>query len=288
MTILNRDDIRFSYLHLTGAAWQEPVRDSLESRLAALAEHGVPAMGMSSEELEKFIAEHSADKLHGLMSEYGVRLYELEVLFGWNAGPEESGGAREAEARFLDLAEAAGVPTVKTCAVYPPGVDMPPVEVLAERFGALCDRAAARNFTVALEAMAVMPGFTYQVAADVVAAADRPNAGLVIDMWHLFRDPAGVAAIDGLKGSQIVGVEFGDAPLVPDEDVMHEVLSARLLPGEGECDITGLLRTLDAKGVDVAPSVEVLSTELRALTPSENIARTLTAVRRSLETARAA
>lgn len=286
MTLLTRTDLGFAYLQLTGSAWQEPVRYTLEERLAALAENNCVSMGMSVEELETFLSDHSEDKLRGLLSEHGVRLHELEVLFGWNAGPEEGGPGLESETHFLDLAVAAGIPAVKSCAVYPPGVEMPPTEVLTERFGALCDRAAARGLNVSLEAMAVMPGFTYQVASDIIVAADRPNAGLLVDMWHLFRDPTGVGSIEQLSGAQIAGVEFADAPSTPSPDVMHEVLSGRLLPGEGDFDITGLLHTLDAKGVDLTPSVEVLSADLRALPLSENIARTAAAVRASLEKAR--
>lgn len=150
----------------------------------------------------------------------------------------------------------------------------------------MCDRAAARGLNISLEAMAVMPGFTYQVASDIVVAADRPNAGLLIDMWHLFRDPTGIGSLDQLTGAQIAAVEFADAPSTPSPDVMNEVLSGRLLPGEGDFDITGLLHTLDAKGVDLTPSVEVLSADLRDLPLSENIARTAAAVRASLEKAR--
>ncbi|MEU9319791.1 TIM barrel protein [Streptomyces sp. NPDC048295] len=286
MTLLNRTDLSFSYLQLTGSAWQEPVRHTLEERFAALAEHGCTSMGMSVEELEKYLAEHSADKLRGLMTEYGVRLHELEVLFGWNAGGEEAEAARAGEAHVFELAEAAGITTVKSCAVYPPGVEMPPTEVLVERFAAMCDRAAEHGLTISLEAMAVMPGFTYQVASDVIAGAGRPNSGLLIDMWHLFRDPTGLGAIEQLTAAQIAAVEFSDGCGTPSSDVMHEVLNARLLPGDGDFDITGLLRTLDAKGVDLTPSVEVLSTDLRALPLSENVGRTLAAVRQSLEKAR--
>ncbi len=286
MTLLTRTDLAFSYLQLTGSAWQEPVRYTLEERLAALAENGCASMGMNVEELETFLSDHSADKLRGLLSEYGVGLQELEVLFGWNAGPEDGGPGPEVEAHFFDLAVAAGIPAVKSCAVYPPGTEMPPLEVLTERFGAMCDRAAARGLNVSLEAMAVLPGFTYQVASDIIVAADRPNAGLLIDMWHLFRDPTGIGAIEQLTGAQIAGVEFADGPSAPSPDLMDEALGGRLLPGEGDFDITALLHTLDAKGVDLAPSVEVLSTDLRALPLSENIARTAAAVRACLDKAR--
>ncbi|MFD0024538.1 sugar phosphate isomerase/epimerase family protein [Streptomyces sp. NPDC058382] len=286
MTLLTRTDLGFAYLQLTGSPWQEPVRYTIEERLAALAENNCVSMGMAVEELESFLSEHPADKLRGLLSEYGVGLHELEVNFGWNAEPAESGPALESETRLFELAELVGIPSVKSCAVYPPGVQMPPVEVLTERFAAMCDRAAARGLDISLEAMAVMPGFTYQVASDIIAAADRPNAGLLVDMWHLFRDPTGIGSIDQLTGAQIVGVEFSDAPSTPSPDVMNEVLSGRLLPGDGDFDISGLLHTLDAKGVDVTPAVEVLSAELRALPLSESIARAAAAVRASLAKAR--
>jgi sugar phosphate isomerase/epimerase len=45
---------------------------------------------------------------------------------------------------------------------------------------------------------------------------------------------------------------------------MEDTILRRRLPGEGAFDLTGLIGTLDAIGVDAPTSVEVISTEQQA------------------------
>ena len=67
---------------------------------------------------------------------------------------------------------------------------------------------------------------------------------------------------------------------LPLDDIIHETLEARRLPGEGAADLVGLIRTLDAIGCTAPISVEVFSAELRKLPPVD-------AARRAAETTRA-
>jgi sugar phosphate isomerase/epimerase len=285
MGILQQRDLIFTHLHLTGALWDQPPRDSFEDRVAAVGKHGCPGMGMGADELDRLITNYSADTIRGVLAEHNVTITEVEVLIGWDAPEEFSGPARN---RIFRLAEAVGAPKVKATAVAPPGVEIAPLDELATKFGALCDLAADRGLSVALESIAVIPGFNYGMAADVVIAADRPNGRLQIDTWHLFRDPTGLSAIDKIAGHQVAGIELGDGMAQPSADLMDECVNGRLLPGDGEFDIIPVLYALDAKGVDVPLTVEVLSAKLRRLTPVENVAKTLAAVRAFLDVARTA
>lgn len=286
--LLDQDDVFFTHLHLTGASWDEPVRHSFESRVAALAEHGCTAMGMGQEELAQLLETRKADELRAVLDGHGVRIGELEILFGWDAPAELKEQADAMEHGLLMAAEQVGARRFKASCYYPTGVELPPVEYLAERFAALCDRAAERGLQVALESIAINPGFTYTVAADVVTLADRPNGGLLIDTWHLFRDPTGAEALEKIAGRHVIGIELSDAPAELKGSLNDECTNGRLLPGVGGFDLVGLLRTLDAKGTKVQLAVEVLSAEMREISPSENVARSLTAVRSLLKAARSA
>jgi sugar phosphate isomerase/epimerase len=285
MSLLRPRELTIGYLQLTGAAWDQPCRYSLTERLAALAAAGCTGTGLDTEDLERLQAEHSADWVRGQFAEHGLRLVELEMVTGWETADDHTGPLRDREDRALQLAEAYGVRKVKAFALAVPGVQLAPAEVLAKRFGALCDRAAAHGVDIALESLSFMPGFNHAGVVEVLTLADRPNATVQVDMWHVFRDPTALSAIAQLNGRQIGGVELCDGPLAPPEDLMSEAVDGRLQPGHGEWDILGLLRDLDAKGVDVPLSTEVLSTELRALPPAENAARTMFAVREFLATA---
>lgn len=282
MSLLRPHELTIGYLQLTGAAWDQPARYSLTDRLAALAAAGFTGTGLDTEDLERVQAERGADWVRGQFAEHGLRLVELEMVTGWETADDHTGPLREREDRAFQLAEEYGVRKVKAFALAVPGVRLAPVEVLAKRFGALCDRAAAHGVGIALESLSFMPGFNHAGVVEVLRLADRPNATVQVDMWHIFRDPTALPALDELSARQIGGIELCDGPLAPPGDLLTEAVDGRLLPGHGEWDVLGFLRHLDAKGVDVPLSTEVLSTTMRALSPKENATRTMTAVRKFL------
>ncbi|MGW5445362.1 sugar phosphate isomerase/epimerase family protein [Streptomyces asiaticus] len=287
MSLLQQRTPFFAHPHLTGSVWPEKVRDSFADRVAAVAAVGAPGMGMGGYELEELLATHSLDELRGILDEHGVRIGEIELLLGWHADGEEGEQARRSEEQLFSWAEAFSAERIKTSAVFIPPAEMSPVDLLVERFAALCDRAAERGLTVELEPFAVFPAFHYGVAADVVIAADRPNGGLLIDTWHLFRDPHGLAALERVEGRHITGVELCDGAAEPVGTLQEDCVISRLLPGEGVFDLACVLRTLDTKGVDVTLSTEVLSEDLRRLTPKEVTTRTIAAFRSLLQAVQA-
>ncbi|MEZ5260094.1 MAG: hypothetical protein R2705_25355 [Ilumatobacteraceae bacterium] len=78
-------------------------------------------------------------------------------------------------------------------------------------------------------------------ALAVVEAADRPNGGLCLDIWHstrrrVPRDRRSPA------GHRVMAVQMSDGPLQPDEpDYRDDCLRHRAAPGSGEMDAVGWL-----------------------------------------------
>ena len=282
MAILDDPELMFPQLQLAGAGWDQPARHPFRDRLAATARQGVTCIGLNVEEADKQLAEHTSEGLRKLVADHGLRVAEIEVLFGWDHSDE----ATELESHVFDLAVATGARKVKAAGITPPGHDPIPTEVLTARFGAMCDRAARHGLTIALETIAAFPGFDLSVAADVLLGADRPNGTLQVDTWHLFRDPSGRAALDRLEARHIGGLELADGPAEAPEDLMTECVSARLLPGEGAFPLAELLRDLNARGVELPISVEVLSSQLQPLDVEDIAARTAVAMQKVIAAAR--
>jgi sugar phosphate isomerase/epimerase len=109
---------------------------------------------------------------------------------------------------------------------------------------------------------------------DVVRAADRPNGGLLVDLWHHRRSSDDDDLLRSIPPDRIFSVQVSDAtarasgPLV--EDVQH-----RMLPGRGELDVVGFLRALTEMGVDAPVGVEVFDPVLVAEAGPAGAARTL-------------
>ncbi|MEU9191381.1 TIM barrel protein [Streptomyces sp. NPDC048484] len=283
MSIRDQQNPFFGHLHLTGAPWDKPARHLFEDRVAAAAEAGATGIGFGAEELDQLVGTRSPAELRGILDHHGQHIGELEVLMGWHLDGPEAEGPRAVEKRMYALAGMFGTARIKASAVFVPATAMPPLDLLVERFAALCDRAAAHGVVISLEPLSVFPGFDYPTAAEVVQRADKANGGLLIDSWHFFRDPGAFAALDKLSGRHINAFELVDGAAEPKVSRLEDCVDHRLLPGEGDFDLARLVRLLDDKQVDVTLSVEVLSAELRALPLRENLSRTVTAVRTFLE-----
>ncbi|WUI00724.1 sugar phosphate isomerase/epimerase [Spirillospora sp. NBC_00431] len=285
----DKQDVFFAHAHLVGSVWWEPVRDTFEERVTAVASVGSTGMGMATKELDDLLRTRAPEDLRAILDAHGVRIGELEILFGWqaDAGSEEAVTGQVSEKAVFHYAEVFGATRVKTLAVMTPDAEVPPLDVLTERFAAMCDRAAGHGLTVAVEPVAFLPRFDHALAAAMVMGAERPNGGLLLDSWQTFRDPTGLDALDRVEARHITHVELADGHATPEGSVQEDCFHSRLLPGEGDFDLAGFVRTLDAKGVDVDDlSVEVLSWKLRTLTPQENVEVSVAAVRDVLAAAR--
>ncbi|MGW0558949.1 sugar phosphate isomerase/epimerase family protein [Streptomyces sp. NPDC002926] len=268
----------FAHHHLTGAPWGQPAAYAFPERAAAVAGVGSTGIGFDAQELTELVATHSADRVRGVLDEHGLHIGELEVLTWWWGTPDDADASRPMEQPMFALADEFGIARLKASAVFLQLSDRPPLEVLAERFGALCDRAAEHGLRIALEPVAAFPNFSYADAAQVVLDADRTNGGIEIDAWHFFRDPTGFAALDRLDGAHISGLELCDGVAEPQVSLMEDSADGRLLPGKGSFDLPRLLREVERRQPDVDLSVEVLSASLRTLSPAENAKHTLAAV----------
>jgi sugar phosphate isomerase/epimerase len=268
----------FAHHHLTGSPWGQPATHPFPERAAAVAAAGSTGIGFDAQELGELVATHSADWVHGVLDEHGLHIGELEVLTWWWGTPDDPDASRPLEQPLFALADEFGIGRLKASAVFLQESDRPPLAVLAERFAALCDRAAEHGLRVALEPVAAFPHFSYADAAQVVLDADRPGGGIEIDAWHFFRDPTGFAALDRLDGRHIVGLELSDGAAEPRVSLMEESADGRLLPGRGSFDLHRLLREVERRQPTLDLSVEVLSASLRTLSPAENVKHTVAAV----------
>jgi sugar phosphate isomerase/epimerase len=118
-----------------------------------------------------------------------------------------------------------------------------------ERFGELCDRAAAYGLQVCLE-FAIYTGVrTLAHAAEVVARSKRTNASVLIDALHFSRSgglPAHVASVDPalFRYAQICDAGPDVPPPTDTPSLIREARTGRLLPGEGVLPLAELVAAL--------------------------------------------
>lgn len=261
-----------SYYTLTGASVGRPPRFSFEDRVGAAARAGFAGIGLLGDDYAALRASGRSDAdLLGVLDRHGIRVLEVEFLFDWTLDGKRGEAARAAEATLQTMVEVFAPHHMNVGDLQAPG-EGAPMEVVAERFAGICDRAAARGTRVALEFLPWTRLSDLATALEVVHTAGRGNGGVLIDAWHYFRGRPDPDLLRGLSAHDVVAVQLDDADPGVVGPLFEDTMLRRRLPGEGAFDLIELVQTLDAIGVDVPFSVEMMSTVEQSL-PVDDAAR---------------
>lgn len=244
-------------------------------RVEAAAAAGYAGIGLRTGDRRRAHADGLTDAdLRAVLDANGIEVVELEGLHKWGMGGEAGASARRHEDRLYELAHALGGRHVTATG----DLDLPHDQVV-ERFAATCDRAAEHGLTIALEFLPWTEVPDAAVAGRIVADADRPNGGVLVDTWHHFRGAADDDLLTALPPERIVAVQFDDADDQVVGTLLEDTLHRRRLPGTGSFDLVGLMRLLADHGVRAPLCVEVIADDLWQLDIAEAAVRTADATR---------
>lgn len=113
-------------------------------------------------------------------------------------------------------------------------------------FGRLCDEAARFGLHVGVEFMLYRDIRTWKDALDLIEAAGRPNAGLIIDSLHLYRGGGTPKDVAGVPANRIAYAQLSDAVQTSPElkELPTEARGSRLHLGEGSIPLHELVDAL--------------------------------------------
>jgi sugar phosphate isomerase/epimerase len=273
---LRADDLVLSHFSLDR---HHPIGDRIEHAGAA----GFAGIGLYA---GQFIRLHengfTVAELRDLLDAAGVCLAEIEVLAGWGSATPTD-GYWDFEATVWELVEAFESRYVQAIGSYEGSI-----ADAADRFGAVCDRAADRGAVVGLE---FLPFTNIVDAADalaIVEQADRPNGGVCVDIWHHARGANDLDLIRAIPPELVVAVQMSDGPATPTlADYKDDCLRHRVPPGEGDFGAVEFVRTLIEMGVDVPWSLEVCNDDVWGRPGADHVQRAADGMRRVLGAARA-
>ena len=265
---------------------------SIRERVQAAEQGGFRAVSLFLDDYRRAGAEGWSDTdLRHLLDDSGLVVAELDPLMNWIPGLESGGNVDAQGEAFLgyreeDFYAAANALGARSLNVVLISDRAPAPEEIAEAFGSLCDRAAEHGLLVHLEFLPWTQIPSCASALEIVERADRPNGGLMFDTWHHFRSGADDAKLRDVPARRILSIQLNDAPREAEANLVDETLHRRLLPGEGDIDLVGILRTFHELGVTAPVGVEVFSDELAAQPPLEVARKAGRAVRELLKRAR--
>lgn len=206
-----------------------------------------------------------------LFDDHGLEIAEIDGAMRWMPselrGPEVStmlDVAATLGARSVNVIETAGDRAAS-------GRDR---NATAEAFGAVCDYGATLGLLAHIEffPFSGIPSLTD--AAHIVHLAGRANGGVLLDTWHLHRGPDRGRWPRSVPAAVVIAIQLGDAAPGEPDDLRHEMMHGRLVPGSGDESSMRLLVDLRADGCTAPIGVEVYSDDL-AVRPPVEVARLL-------------
>lgn len=133
---------------------------------------------------------------------------------------------------------------------------------LTENFARLCDLAAPYGLHPHLEFMPWTDASNLQQAVRIVENAGRENGAVLVDAFHFDRSASRLEDLARVAPSRLRYAQLCDVagPRPTDiAEILRQARSERRFPGDGECDLAGLLRCLPG---DIALSLEIPTVKL--------------------------
>ncbi|GGG13380.1 sugar phosphate isomerase [Rhodococcoides trifolii] len=233
-------------------------------RVGAVVETGWVGMGLAQDDLRHLRDTIGFTALRGIIADAGMTYTEIELLEHWWIPRHEEGHSYGTRELLFDAADALAPTHIKIGSR--PGEALTSLAPLVDPLRRLADEAAEHGTKIAIEPMPFSAISTIPMGAELVRQAGRPNLGVIVDAWHVFR--AGTT-FDELRSSltaeMIIGVELNDADPTVIGSLFEDTVLRRRYPGDGCFDLTGLVSTLREIGYDGTWGVEMLSEDYRRL-----------------------
>ncbi len=235
----------------------------LRARAEAVAAAGFTGIGFTIDDLEAAAGSYGLPQVQRICHDLGLVQLEVELLENWWTAGSRRRESDRTRRSLLDAAEVLGARQVK---IGPDvgaldGTVAPLADLAhwAAELHQLAVEAAEVGTRVALEPLPFSNITDFRLAAELVAAADHPAAGLVVDIWHLERGPSTLADIARIPGDKVFVVELNDAPAPQSTDLFHDTIHHRVLCGSGTFDVPGFITTLQEIGFAGPWGVEIIS-----------------------------
>jgi sugar phosphate isomerase/epimerase len=144
---------------------------------------------------------------------------------------------------------------------------------LTENYAAFCDLAARYEMTADIEFLTWTEMRGVAEANSLIEAAGRDNCGMMIDTLHFSRSQCRLEELDAVPASLFHYVQLADAagPIPPTADgLIHTAREDRLIPGEGDLDLRGILAHLPGH---IPLALEIPNSHMAAIMSDEDRVR---------------
>lgn len=198
------------------------------------------------------------------LDEQQMRLSIVETLSRWHE-PQTPEHRQEFES-ILQTAAVLGAEMLTAACL---ATEIPDMELACRNLKEQCRQSASRGLSVALEFLPWGGTPNFSAAGKIIEKTDEENLGYLFDTWHFCRSDMDFESLEKTPGERLLHLQISDAPLTPEEDLMHETMHSRLFPGQGCNDWDRLLPILQEKCPHAPVAAELFSDTLKAMPLAE-------------------
>jgi len=253
-----------SYWTIAGGAFPATAQEyspfDLRDRAEACGRAGFKGMGFWHADVERILETYSAREMKQILDDNGIEHVELEFIMEWFTDGERRQAADQIRNLLLSTAETVEARHIK---IGDLSGDTAPMDRLIEEYSQLCAEGANHGTNIIFELIPGMVAGTLEEAMTMIEGANQNNGGLMVDMWHFHSLQVPNSTTETLPLRYLKGVELNDGP-AEFTDWDDEVINHRLLCGDGEFDIKGLVQAVQTAGYDGPYGVEVLNQSMRS------------------------
>mgnify|MGYP001815218068 CR=1 FL=1 len=136
--------------------------------------------------------------------------------------------------------------------------EIPTLDVIAQRYRALLDVGAETGVVPQLELWGHSKAISrLSELAYIAVAAEHPDACVLPDFYHIYKGGSDFAGLGMIEASRIHCFHINDYPAEP---ALAEIRDQhRVFPGDGICDLPGIIRQLVDNGFRGAFSLELFN-----------------------------
>lgn len=241
------------------------ISGDFREKLAAIAAAGFDGIEIFENDFIAF--DGGPAEAAAMVADHGLEISLFQPFRDFEGLPEpQRQRAFDRAERKFDLMNELNADLMLVCSNVSPH-SLGGVDRAADDFRELGDRAASRGIRVGYEALAWGAHVSdHRDAWEIVRRADHPNVGLIVDSFHTLARGIDPASIRSIPGDKIFFVQLADAPLI-DMDPLYWSRHFRNMPGEGDLDVIGFMRSVAATGYEGPLSLEIFNDQFRGGSP---------------------
>lgn len=248
---------------------------SLQERAQAASKAGYTGMGLVHADLMANAAIMGLSGIKHVLEDNGIKHVEVEFLSDWFVDPSDPRRKASDQAR-RELFEAAAVLGARNLKISPElfAEEAPDIPRLCDEFARLCEEGRQVGTNIVMEMMPFTNVKTIDTAMEIIAGADQPNGGILLDIWHVARGGMDYSEIAKIPARFLKAIELDDADKYVVGTLFEDTRFQRRLCGEGSFNPPAFIAAAIAAGFD-APyyGVELISETYRKQ-PLDVMART--------------